>query len=479
MPDYPDTRLFIDNCWIDGSGEPIPVSDPATGRVIGTVQQALEADLDRALETARRGFAVWRGTSALDRSKLLRAAAALLRERMPGIAELLTREQGKPIAQARGEVLESADVLDWFAEEARRVYGRVIPGRRPDVTQTARRVPIGPVAAFTPWNSPVGQVAYKLSAALAAGCSVIIKPSEETPASPAAFLQVLIDSGLPAGVVNMVFGVPSRISQHLIANPVIRKVSFTGSTSVGKQLAALAGSHMKPVTMELGGHAPVLVFEDADVDGVIATMARRKHINAGQVCLAPTRFLVQERVADHFIDGYIAASARLKVGDGRDSSTDMGPLVNQRRIDAIEALLKDAASAGARVVLGGERIGNAGHFFQPTVLTDVPVSARVMNEEPFGPLSIINRFSTIDEAINEANRLQYGLAAYSFTRSPETAQQLDAQIESGLLAINNADIAYPETPFGGIGDSGYGREGGAEGIDAYLETRFMTHTLQI
>jgi len=477
MSDYPNTQLFIDNRWVDGIGEPITVSDPATGRVIGTVQHALESDLDLALDAASRGFAVWRSTSAFDRSRLLRAAAGLLRERAPRISELLTREQGKPLAQARDEVLGSAEILDWFAEEARRTYGRVIPERKPDVTQTVRKTPIGPVAAFTPWNFPVNQAAEKLGAALAAGCSVILKSPEETPAAPAALVQVLADSGLPAGVVNLVFGTPSRISEYLVPHPAIRKVSFTGSTAVGKQLAALAGAHMKPVTMELGGHAPVLVFDDADIDRAIAMTVESKHLNAGQVCVAPTRFLVQDRVADRFVEGYIAACARLKIGNGLEPFTDMGPLANARRVDAIEATIRDSVQAGARLAFGGERIGNAGHFFQPTVLTDVPVSARIMNEEPFGPVSIINRFATIEEAIEEANRLRYGLAAYSYTRSSRTARQLASRVEAGMLAINNVSISYPETPFGGIGDSGYGREGGIEAMDSYLETRFVTHAV--
>lgn len=477
MTEYPDTRLFIDNRWVDGSGEPIAVSDPATGRVIGSVQHALEPDLDCALDAASRGFAAWRDTSAFDRSRLLRAAASLLRERAPRIGELLTREQGKPLAQARDEVLGSAAILDWFAEEARRVYGRVLPERRPDTSHTVRRTPIGPVAAFTPWNFPVNQAAEKLGAALAAGCSVILKSPEETPAAPAALVQVLADAGLPAGVVNLVFGVPSRISRYLVPHPVIRKVSFTGSTAVGKQLAALAGAHMKPVTMELGGHAPVLVFDDADIDRAIAMIVQSKHLNAGQVCVAPTRFLVQERVADRFVEGYVAACAGLTVGSGFEPSVDMGPLANARRVDAIEAMTRDSLQAGGRLALGGERIGNAGHFFQPTVLTDVPVSARIMNEEPFGPVSIINRFATVDEAIGEANRLRYGLAAYSYTGSSRTARQLASRVEAGMLAINNVSISYPETPFGGIGDSGYGREGGIEAMNSYLETRFVTHTI--
>ena len=475
MPSYPDTLLHIDGKWRPArSGKSTPVVDPATEEAIGTVAWAEVADLDEALEAAQKGFEIWRRTSSFDRGKIMRAAAALLRQRADDIAWLMTREQGKPLGQSKGEILSAADIIDWFAEEGRRAYGQIIPPRAPNVTQMTVKVPVGPVAAFTPWNFPINQVVRKLSAALTTGCSIIVKAPEETPASPAELIRCFVDAGVPDGVVNLIYGVPAQISQYLISHPVIRKMSFTGSTPVGKSLASLAGLHMKRATMELGGHAPVIVTEDADVDEAVAVMAGSKYRNAGQVCVSPTRFLVQERVADRFIDGFTAASQAIKVGNGLDAATDMGPLANERRIPAIERLIVDAVEQGGRLTTGGHRIGNRGYFFEPTVLADVPRSAAIMNDEPFGPVAIINRYSDLDEAIDEANRLPFGLAAYAFTGSQKQSDRIAAEIESGMISINHLGLALPEVPFGGIKDSGYGTEGGSEAIDAYLETRFVT-----
>jgi len=334
--------------------------------------------------------------------------------------------------------------------------------------------PVGPVAAFTPWNFPINQVVRKLSAALAAGCSIIVKAPEETPASPAELIRAFADAGVPAGVINLVYGVPSEISEYLIPHPIIRKMSFTGSTAIGKQLAALAGLHMKRVTMELGGHAPAIVFGDADVVAASRMLAGSKFRNAGQVCVSPTRFLVQEKLYDSFVDQFVAAAQKVKVGDGMESGTQMGPLANPRRITAMETLIADAAKHGATVRTGGNRIGNKGNFFEPTVLTDVPLSARVMNEEPFGPLAVISRFDSFEEVVTEANRLPYGLASYAFTGSAKTAQAIAASVESGMITINHMGLALPEVPFGGVKDSGYGSEGGSEAIEAYLNTKFVT-----
>lgn len=475
MTAYPDTMLFIDGAWTPAaSGKTIPVLDPATEDQIGTVAWAERADLDAALAAAQRGFALWRGVSAYDRAKLMRKAADLLRERAGDIGWVMTREQGKPLAQARMEVLAAADVIDWFAEEARRTYGQVIPSRAPGVTQMTVKLPVGPVAAFTPWNFPINQVVRKLSAALAAGCSIIVKAPEETPASPAAMIRCFADAGVPAGVIGLVYGVPAEISEYLIAHPVIRKVTFTGSTPVGKLLASLAGQHMKRATMELGGHAPVIVTADADIDKAIATMATHKFRNAGQVCVSPTRFLVEEAVADRFIDGFTEAAKAVKIGAGTEEATAMGPLANDRRIPALQALVDDAVEHGGRLTTGGRRIGNKGWFFEPTVLADVPVVARIMNEEPFGPVAVINRFASLGEAIAEANRLPFGLAAYAWTGSAAAAGRIAAEVEAGMTTINHLGLALPEVPFGGIKDSGYGTEGGSEAIEAYLETRFIT-----
>ncbi|MCA2011124.1 NAD-dependent succinate-semialdehyde dehydrogenase [Cereibacter sphaeroides] len=474
MTAYPDTQLFIDGAWCDAAdGRRLPVMNPATGEEIGQIAHAGIADLDRALAATQKGFATWSATGAFQRAKLMRKAAQLLRERSDEIAAIMTLEQGKPVAQAKMEVLGGADTIDWFAEEARRTYGQTIPARRGGVTQMTIKVPVGPVAAFTPWNFPINQIVRKLSAALATGCSIIVKAPEETPASPAALIRCFADAGIPAGVIGLVYGVPSEISEYLIPHPVIRKISFTGSTPVGKHLAALAGAHMKRATMELGGHAPVMVFDDADLDRAIPEIAAHKFRNAGQVCVSPTRFLVQSGAADRFIDGFVAEAKKVVVGEGFDPASQMGPLANDRRIPALEELIQDAVAKGATLATGGNRIGNKGWFFEPTVLVDVPLDARVMNEEPFGPLAVVNRYDSRDEIIAEANRLPYGLAAYAYTRSASNQQALQA-VEAGMVTINHLGLALPELPFGGIRDSGYGTEGGSEAVAAYLETKLVT-----
>jgi succinate-semialdehyde dehydrogenase/glutarate-semialdehyde dehydrogenase len=372
------------------------------------------------------------------------------------------------------ETLAGADTIDWFAEEGRRAYGRVIPARAEGVYQLVVKEPVGPVAAFTPWNFPINQAVRKISAAVATGCSIIIKGPEETPASVAALVQAYVDAGLPAGVVNLVFGVPAEISEYLIPHPVIRKVTFTGSTAVGKHLAMLAGQHMKRVTMELGGHAPAIVFDDADVEAAAKILSGNKYRNAGQVCISPTRFLVQEKVYPAFLDKFVAATKAVKVGDGLEKDTRMGPLAHARRIDWMEQLVSDAVQKGAKLETGGKRIGNKGFFFEPTVMTNVPKTARIMNEEPFGPLAPIAPFKDLDEVVEEANRLPYGLAAYAYTRSAKTAAAIGAAIESGMVSINHHGLALPETPFGGVKDSGYGSEGGSEAIEGYLNTKFIS-----
>lgn len=475
MTDYPDTQLFIDGVWGPAAaGGTIAVINPATEEQIGKIAHAQTEDLDRALEAAEKGFAIWSATAAFDRAKLMRKAADLLRERAGAIAAIMTAEQGKPLGQSKAEVLGAADTIDWFAEEAKRTYGQIIPARRAGVVQMTMKVPVGPVAAFTPWNFPINQAVRKISAALATGCSIIVKGPEETPGSPAELVRCFADAGLPAGVLNLVYGIPADVSNYLIPHPTIRKISFTGSTAVGKQLAALAGLHMKRATMELGGHAPVIVFDDADVDSAISLMSVHKFRNAGQVCVSPTRFLVQEGVADRFIDGFTEAAKAVKVGNGADSGVDMGPLANERRIHAIEGMIQDAVDRGAKLATGGRRIGNKGYFFEPTVLTDVPTAAVAMNEEPFGPVALINRFGDADEAFEEANRLPYGLASYAFTTNAGRAQALRSRVRAGMLTINHLGLALPEVPFGGVWDSGYGTEGGSEATEAYLDTRFVT-----
>ncbi len=475
MQTYPDVKLFINGEWRDAlAGETIAVSDPATEEVIGKIAHARPADLDLALAAADKGFKVWRDTSAFERSKIMRKAADILRSRVEEVAFMMTREQGKPLAQSKMEIMGAADTIDWFAEEARRTYGQIIPARFGGVSNMAMKFPVGPVAAFTPWNFPINQIVRKLSAAVATGCSIIVKAPEETPASPAELIRAFADAGVPDGVVNLVYGIPAEISEYLIPHPVIRKISFTGSTPIGKHLAALAGKHMKRATMELGGHAPAIIFDDADLDKAIEVTAAAKFRNAGQVCVAPTRFLVQEGIADRFMDGFVKAVEALKVGNGMEDGVTMGPLANERRIPAMEDMIHDAVSKGAELKTGGKRIGNKGYFFEPTVLANVPTSAKIMNEEPFGPIAIVNRFGQYDDAITEANRLPFGLASYAFTGSVKTAHALGRQMEAGMLTINHNGLAIPEVPFGGVKDSGYGTEGGSEAVESYLETRFVS-----
>lgn len=473
---YPDVLLHIDGQWRQAaSGKTIPVLNPATEEVIGTVAHAEIADLDDALAAAERGFRIWREVAPYDRAKLMRKAADLLRERVEVIAPLIVQEQGKPLYEARMEVMTCADVTDWLAGEGQRTYGRVIPARIPGVYQMSLREPVGPVAAFSPWNNPINQVMRKLASALATGCSIIIKAPEETPASPAQLVQAFVDAGIPAGVINLVFGVPAEISEYLIPHPVIKKVSFTGSTVVGKHIASLAGQHMKRATMELGGHAPALVFDDADVAKAATTLAALKYRNAGQVCVSPTRFLVQAKVYDDFVDRFVAEAKAIKVGYGLEDDVRMGPLANIRRLNAMETLVQDAVAKGATVATGGRRIANKGYYFEPTVLTDVPDTARAMHEEPFGPMALIAPFASFDDAVAEANRLPFGLAAYAFTSSSATATRLSHAIESGMVAINGAPLALPEVPFSGIKDSGYGSEGGTEALEGYLNIKYVTH----
>ncbi|AVP58441.1 NAD-dependent succinate-semialdehyde dehydrogenase [Pulveribacter suum] len=474
---YPDTQLFINGQWQDAEGgRTLAVYNPATGQPIGRVAHAGIADLDRALATAQQGFEAWRALAAVERARMMRRAATLMRERADAIGLLLTQEQGKPLMEARGEAAAAADILEWFADEGQRVYGRIVPARNPAVHQMVLKDPVGVVAAFTPWNFPINQVVRKLGAALAAGCAVIVKAPEETPASPAELVRALADAGLPPGVVNLVYGDPAEISGYLIPHPVVKKVTFTGSTPVGKQLAALAGQHMKRVTMELGGHAPVIVCEDADVQLAVKATASAKFRNAGQVCIAPTRFLVHESVRAEFVAALTRHAEGLKVGDGLQEGTRMGPLANARRVAAMKDFLGDARQHGARVTTGGETIEREGNFFAPTVLDDVPLSARIFNEEPFGPVAAVRGFTDLQDAIAEANRLPYGLAAYAFTRSLKDAHALARQVEVGMLWVNQSATPSAELPFGGLKDSGYGSEGGPEAVEACLNTRAVSIT---
>ena len=474
---YGNLQLLIDGEWRAGSdGVSEPVLNPATDEVIAEVPHASTADLDAALAASETGFAIWRRTPPAERQKIMEAAARLLEERFESIARNLTMEMGKPVGEARQELEFAINILRWYAEEGKRAYGRQIPARIPGVRQIAFKEPVGPALAFVAWNFPAVNVMRKVAGALGAGCSLIIKPSEETPATAVAIGRALTDAGLPAGVLNIVFGVPAEVSEHLLASPIPRKLSFTGSVAVGKHLQRLAADTLKRCTMELGGHAPVIVFDDADIAKAARVAAGGKFRNAGQVCISPTRFLVQDGAYDRFTEVFMEEVAKIKVGNGLEDGVTMGPLVASRRLEVMDSLVQDAVDQGATLMAGGARIGNQGSFYAPTVLRDVPTTASIMNDEPFGPLAPISRFSTLNDAVEEANRLPFGLSAYAFTSNRKTSVALTNEVASGLLAINSLLVSSPETPFGGVLDSGYGSEGGIEGLDAFLQTRFVTET---
>ncbi len=472
---YEDLSLYIDGQFLQGEGRhEQDVFDPASGQAIGKLPHATRADLDRALAAAARAFDTWKHSSPMERSRILRKVGELSRERANDIGRNITQDMGKPLAEAVGEVMRCADHCDWHAEECRRIYGRVIPPRTPNVRQMSLREPVGVVAAFTPWNFPYNQAIRKISAAIGAGCTIIIKGPEDTPSAVVAIARIFHDAGLPPGVLNVVWGVPSEVSQHLISSPIVRKVSFTGSVPVGKQLAALAGAHMKRVTMELGGHSPVIVCDDADVERAADMLSTLKFSNAGQVCVSPTRFFVQEKAYDRFMARFIEATRKIKVGPGLEADTRMGPLAHARRLPVMEEMVADARRGGARIELGGERIGTTGNFFAPTVLTGLAADSLVMNSEPFGPIAPCVPFKDLDETIRRANSLPYGLSSYAFTTSTRSALKIQNGIEAGIVNINHFGQALPETPFGGIKDSGIGSEGGSETFDGYLTTKFVT-----
>lgn len=472
---YQDLALYIDGEFIQGDGRrEQEVINPATQEVLGRLPHASRADLDRALAAAARAFDTWKKTSPLERSRILRNVAELTRERAQQIGRNLTLDQGKPLAEAVAEITVCAEHAEWHAEEARRIYGRVIPPRHPDVRQLVVREPVGVCAAFSPWNFPFNQAIRKAVAAIGAGCTLILKGPEDSPSAVVALAHLFHDAGLPPGVLNIVWGVPSEISSYLIESPIVRKISFTGSVPVGKQLAALAGAHMKRATMELGGHSPVLVFDDADIEPAAEMLARSKIRNAGQVCVSPTRFYVQEKAYDRFVSRFTDVLAAIKVGDGLATGTQMGPLAHERRILSMQTFLDDASQRGGKVLTGGSRLGDKGFFFPPTVVTDLPDDSMLMTEEPFGPIAPVTRFKTLEEGLKRANSLPFGLAAYAFTNSLKTATQVSNGLEAGMVNINHFGMALSETPFGGVKDSGIGSEGGTETFDGYLVTKFIT-----
>jgi succinate-semialdehyde dehydrogenase / glutarate-semialdehyde dehydrogenase len=471
---YANLALYIDGEWISGGGrDSEQVINPATEKALATLTHASKADLDRALVAAEKGYKVWRGTAPYERARIMRKATDLVRERLESIARMLTMEQGKVLTEARIEVAVSADIIEWYAEEGKRAYGRIIPSRAAGVRQMTVQEPVGVCAAFTPWNFPGVTPARKIGGALGAGCSLIIKASEETPGTCVELVRAFHDAGLPKGVLNLVFGVPARISEHIIASDIVRKVSFTGSVPVGKHLTKLAAEGMKRTTMELGGHSPVIVFADADPEKSAEIAAGGKYRNAGQVCISPTRFYVQEDNYDRFVKRFVDYAKNLRLGDGLAEGTTMGPLANPRRLDAMEGFVADAKKRGAEIHAGGIRHGNQGFFFAPTVVTNIPDDSRLMTEEPFGPVAPITSFKTFDEVVERANALPFGLAAYTFTTSTRTANLISDALQSGMVGVNSLAISTPETPFGGMKESGYGHEGGIEGLEAYTQKKLV------
>jgi succinate-semialdehyde dehydrogenase/glutarate-semialdehyde dehydrogenase len=468
-------QSFIDGHWYTStSTTAIPVLNPANDKVMGEVELIDESGLKLALVAAQKGFTKWRATSAYERAAILQRGVQLLRDRQEAIAKIMTQEQGKPIAESLGEIATSADNIEWMAQESTRAYGRVLMPRQSGILQQVRREPVGPVAAFCPWNFPALTPARKIAGALAAGCSLILKPSEETPFTAIEIVKSFVEAGVPPGVLNLVFGQPQMVSHLLIGSPIVRKISFTGSTAIGKQLMALAAQNVQRATMELGGHAPVIVFDDFDPIQAAKQIVASKFRNAGQVCTSPTRMLVQGKIYKQFVDAFGKMASALRVGDGLDSHTQMGPLVHHRRVSAMQALVDNAVSCGSRLICGGGPTQGPGSFYLPTVLADVPQTARIMFEEPFGPVVPITVFESDEDAYNIANALPYGLAAYAMTKSLQRAATASERLEAGMVCINHFTVSTPASPFGGVKESGYGSEGGTEGLDAYLVTKSLT-----
>jgi succinate-semialdehyde dehydrogenase / glutarate-semialdehyde dehydrogenase len=473
---YERLEMFIDGEWSPGNAPHFDeVTNPATEEVLGVVSHASTGDLDRALAAAQRGFEIWRKTSPAERARVLRTVAELLSADADRIARIMTLEQGKPLAEARAEILSAADRLEWLGEEAKRIYGKILPPTPNGAEQKVVYEPVGVVLGLSPWNFPAAIPSGKVGHALAAGCSIIVKPAEQTPGTMIAIARLFQKAGLPKGVLNVVFGVPSEVSAYLIASPIVRKISFTGSVPVGKQLYRLCAEGMKKITLELGGHSPVVIFDDVDAEQVAAIAAAGKFRNAGQVCIAPTRFYVHHAVADRFIARFTEVANNLKVGDGLQPGVQMGPMVNMRRVAAMDEFVTDARDRGAQVVAGGNRMGNRGFFWEPTVLTDVPADSSIMTVEPFGPVAPISRWSSFNDVVTQANGVSYGLAAYAFTNSQRRASEIAEALQAGVVGVNSLGVSGHMVPFGGVKDSGIGREGGAEGLLEYMVSKTVTH----
>lgn len=477
MTDYSDIELFIGGHWAKGAdGKFRDIVNPSTGAVIGQLPLASEADVSRALEAARSGFATWRDVDPRERTGILLRAAELIRKNSDVLGRLTTLEEGMRLNDAVALAVRGADILEWEANEGRRVYGRVIPSRN-GVREIVMRQPVGPVAAFSPWNGSVFTPCRKIGGALAAGCSIILKAAEETPASTMALVKLFEQAGVPPGVLNLIFGDPEALSRQLISSPVIRLVTFTGSIPIGKHLAQLASSFMKPTIMELGGHSPVIICEDADIAAACSLTVAAKFNNAGQVCIAPSRVFVHDSVYAEFIRQFVDKAASIRLGDGFDPDAGMGPLASERRLHAVSSIVDDAVTRGATLCCGGKRIGTKGFFYAPTVLADVPEQTRILREEPFGPVITVAAYSKLDAVVEVANSLPYGLAGYVFTKSAALADRLALDLECGAVGINHFGVSADGLPFGGVKESGIGREGGIEGVMGYTIAKTISHKM--
>lgn len=476
---YPEKlEMLIAGEWCQGSeGKSEDLLNPATEEVLGQVPHASSADLDRAINASLDGFKVWRDFTALERQVVMEKAARLMEERIDTLARTMTMEMGKPLAEAKIEMDVVINALRWYAEEGKRAYGRLVPSRFTGVRQIVVKEPVGPCCAFVAWNFPGNNAIRKIAGALGAGCSLVIKPSEETPGTGIGIARCFQDAGLPPGVLNVVFGVPDEVSRHVLGSWIPRKLSFTGSVPVGIHLQKLAADTLKRCTMELGGHSPFIVYDDADIDNAIEQAVSFKYRNAGQVCISPTRFYVQQDSYNKFVDGFKQRASALKVGNGLDEGVQMGPLIADRRLDVMDSFVNDAKDAGAKIEIGGQRLTNQGYFYAPTVITDVPDTAKIMTDEPFGPLAPITPFRTHDEVLERANSLPFGLASYVFTGDGDRAAGIGSELETGMVGVNHVRVSTPETPFGGINESGYGSEGGIEGLDAFMRTKFVTEQI--